>query len=441
MKTIANAALAERKRFRNLLLFVMIGLSVMGSIVGMEIRGVLQDVATVRRSTTVLPAAHDLLDALKDAETGQLGYLVTDDPTYLEPYRRGTRNAVTASSALRGALANETADRPLLEQLMRDRDGKLAEMAQTIALRNEASEASRVAALAVVRTGVGQRMMDRFRADMAVLIGHWFDLRQAAFVDLNRRLMMMGVAFSAFGLLVVALLLVTAQLQRRAMSAIASHVAALDAASTKDALTGLANRRGLLAYLQAKCESATIGARRIGLMYLDLDGFKSVNDSLGHAAGDDVLRAAAATFSKCLRQNDCLARIGGDEFVVALPDIDSDAELHKIAKRLVTEAQALGRDLHNGRFPISVSIGIATYPDRIADPHDLLTGADVAMYVAKQAGRCRYHFYEGQRPANVVCLDRVIADRHLQGESRVRSIGTPAAGPYVSSSGDGHENR
>jgi diguanylate cyclase (GGDEF)-like protein len=225
------------------------------------------------------------------------------------------------------------------------------------------------------------------------------------------------------------------------MSAISSHVAALDAASTKDALTGLANRRGLLAYLQAKCESVTIGARRIGLMYLDLDAFKSVNDALGHAAGDDVLRAAGTTFAKCLRQNDCLARIGGDEFVVVLPDIDSDEELHKIAKRLVTEAQALGRDLHNGRFSISVSVGIATYPDRIADPHDLLAGADSAMYVAKQAGRCRYHFYEGQRPANVVCLDRVVADRHLQGECRARSIGTPAAGDSVSSSGDGHENR
>ncbi|WP_423761482.1 diguanylate cyclase domain-containing protein [Burkholderia sp. NLJ2] len=438
MKTIAKAALAERRRFRNLLLFVVIGLSVMGSIVGLEMYGVLQDVATVRRSTTVLPAARNLLDALKDAETGQRGYLLTDDPKYLEPYRQGTRNAVTASEALRGALANEPADLPLLEQLMHDRDAKLAEMAQTIALRDDVGHA---AALAVIRTDVGQRVMDRFRAGMADLLGQWFNLREEAFVDLNRRLTKMGAAFSAFGLLVLALLLVTAHLQRRSMSAISSHVAALDSASTKDALTGFANRRGLLAYLQTKCESATIDARRVGLMYMDLDGFKSVNDALGHAAGDDVLRAAGTTFARCLRQNDCLARIGGDEFVVVLPCIDSDEELHKIAKRLVTEAQALGRDMHSGRFPISVSIGIATYPDRIADPHDLLAGADSAMYVAKQAGRCRYHFYEGQRAANVVCLDRVVADRHIQGESRARSTDTSAAGNYVSSSGDAHENR
>ncbi|MGU7769193.1 diguanylate cyclase domain-containing protein [Burkholderia sp. MR1-5-21] len=438
MKTIANAALAERKRFRNLVLFVMIGLSVMGSIVGLEMRGVLDDIATARRSTNVLPAAHRLLDALKDAETGQRGYLLTDDPKYLEPYQQGTRNAVTASAALQSALADETAGRPLLERLMRDRDRKLAEMAQTIALRDEVS---RDAALAVVRTDVGKRVMDRLRADMAVLIGHWFNLREDAFADLHRRLMYMGAASVAFGLLVLAMLLATARLQRRAMSAISSHVATLDAASTKDALTGLSNRRGLLAYLQAKCAPATIGVRRVGLMYLDLDGFKSVNDTLGHAAGDDVLRAAGTIFAGCLRQDDCLARIGGDEFVVVLPGIDSDEELHRIAKRLVTEAQALGRDMHDGRFPISVSIGIATYPDRIADPHDLLTGADSAMYVAKQAGRCRYHFYEGQRPANVVCLDRIVADRHLQGEGQVRSIGNPAAGNYGSASADGHDNR
>ncbi|KWC57734.1 diguanylate cyclase domain-containing protein [Burkholderia ubonensis] len=438
MKTIAKAALAERKRFRNLLLLVMIGLSVMGCIVGLEMYDVLQDVAAVRRSTTVLPAARNLLDALKDAETSQRGYLLTDDPKYLEPYRQGTTNTVTASEVLRDALANESASRSLLEQLMRDRDVKLAEMAQTIALRDEVG---RAAALAVVRTDVGQRAMDRLRADMAILIGHWFNLREAAFVDLNRRLMTMGAAFSAFGLLVLVLLLVTAQLQRRSMSAISSHVAALDAASTKDALTGLTNRRGLLAYLQAKCESATIDARRVGLMYLDLDGFKSINDALGHAAGDDVLRAAGTAFARCLRQNDCLARMGGDEFVVVLPGIDSDDELHKIAKRLVSGAQALGRNIHDGRFPISVSIGIATYPDRIADPHDLLAGADRAMYVAKQAGRCRYHFHEGQRAANVVCLDRVIADRHVQGESRARSIDASAAGNYVSSSGDAQENR
>ncbi|MGU7780005.1 diguanylate cyclase domain-containing protein [Burkholderia sp. PU8-34] len=437
MKTIANAALAERKRFRNLVLFVMIGLSVMGSIVGLEMRGVLHDVAAVRRSTNVLPAAHGLLDALKDAETGERGYLLTDDPKYLEPYRRGTRNVVTASAALQSALADETAGRPLLERLMRDRDLKLAEMAQTIALHNEGS---RDAALAVVRTDVGQRVMDRLRADMAVLIGQWFSLREDAFVDLNRRLMYMEAAFFAFGLLVLALLLATARLQRRAMSAISSHVAALDAASTMDALTGLPNRRGLLAYLQATCAPATIGVRRVGLMYLDLDGFKSVNDALGHAAGDDVLRAAGTTFARCLRQNDCLARIGGDEFVVVLPGVDSDEELHRIAKRLVTEAQVLGRHMHNGRFPISVSIGIATYPDRIADPHDLLSGADSAMYVAKQAGRCRYHFYEGQRPANVVCLDRVVADRHVQGECQARNIGNPTTGNYGSAAGDGHDN-
>ncbi|MBN3785843.1 diguanylate cyclase [Burkholderia sp. Ac-20353] len=438
MKTIAKAALAERKRFRNLVLFVMTGLSVMGSIVGLEMHGALQDVATVRRSTTVLPAARDLLAALRDAETGLRGYLLTDDPMYLEPYRQGTRRAVTASAALQSALANETASEPVLEQLMRDRDGKLAEMAQTIALRDEVS---RDAALAVVRTNVGQHVMDRFRADMAVLISHWFNLREDAFVDLNWRLMKTGAAFSAFGLLFVALLLVTARLQRRAMSAISSHVAALDAASTQDALTGLANRRGLLTYLQAKCESATIDARRIGLMYLDLDGFKSVNDALGHAAGDDVLRAAGTTFAMCVRENDCLARIGGDEFVVVLPGIDSDDELHTIAKRLVAVAQDLGRKMHNGRFPIGVTIGIATYPDRIADPHDLLAGADSAMYVAKQAGRCRYHFYERQRPANVVSLDRVVADRHFQGESRARSMGISGMGNYVSTSGDGLENR
>jgi diguanylate cyclase len=213
-------------------------------------------------------------------------------------------------------------------------------------------------------------------------------------------------------LLICALLVYTLFVQRRAFGKIAAHTNALDRAAAQDPLTGLPNRRKLLAEIDALAERSAAAAEgdvaRVALLYLDIDGFKSVNDALGHSAGDALLRRLAETLRAATREQDMLARVGGDEFVLLLPGYTDDAQLREHANRLIERVQAIGRHDYGGRFALGVSIGIATWPDRVDAVDQLLDVADAAMYVAKQAGRSTQRFgaRAGRHGGNVVMLPR-----------------------------------
>ena len=159
-----------------------------------------------------------------------------------------------------------------------------------------------------------------------------------------------------------------------------------------DTLTGLPNRRLLDDRLRQAVFIAQRRDARVALMVIDLDHFKQVNDALGHRAGDSVLREAANRISGCLRKADTLARHGGDEFVVVIPDVHQDGDCQvvaeKILRALVPPFRVDGRD-----FAIGASIGLSLYPLDAGDGEALLRNADAAMYRAKQLGRNNYRFY------------------------------------------------
>lgn len=151
--------------------------------------------------------------------------------------------------------------------------------------------------------------------------------------------------------------------------------------ATHDSLTGLPNRVHLVQQLSRTIEDNVPCA----LLFCDLDGFKAVNDSLGHAAGDDLLRHVAERIRECVRHEYLVSRIGGDEFVVVVENPADIAEVHSVASSIAAEIArpfAIG-DTH---VSISASIGIAESVGRAADVDDLLLQADMAMYRAKQAG-------------------------------------------------------
>lgn len=162
-----------------------------------------------------------------------------------------------------------------------------------------------------------------------------------------------------------------------------------------DALTGLLNRRGFLQELQASIARHQRTGQKAALLYLDLDGFKRINDTLGHERGDQVLRQVSAQLKGCLRPYDRLARIGGDEFTVILDSLGSPAEAASVAQKLVQQLadQAGEGDLAG----LGVSIGIACLPCDGSTVEDLLRAADTAMYEAKRGGRRQYRFYEAAR--------------------------------------------
>jgi diguanylate cyclase (GGDEF)-like protein len=164
----------------------------------------------------------------------------------------------------------------------------------------------------------------------------------------------------------------------------------------RDSLTGLASR-GL--FLDLMRERLGSGAADVALLFIDLDRFKDVNDSLGHAAGDVLLVTTANRLTAQLRETDIVARFGGDEFVVMLSGVATPAEAATVARRIL---RVLGEPMMIGdrRLTVGASIGIALYTDDVPDPVDLIRRADIAMYQVKRNGRCGYRmFSEDMQPA------------------------------------------
>lgn len=159
-----------------------------------------------------------------------------------------------------------------------------------------------------------------------------------------------------------------------------------------DPLTGLPNRRLFLDRLEQEVKHAKRSSLPLALLFLDLDGFKEVNDSLGHEAGDSVLCDVAERLTDCVREDDTVARLGGDEFTVILTGARQSKDAELVAQTII---DALARPFQTTQQPvqISVSIGISFYPQDASAPVDLLQAADHAMYKAKEAGTNRMCFY------------------------------------------------
>lgn len=163
--------------------------------------------------------------------------------------------------------------------------------------------------------------------------------------------------------------------------------------ATHDPLTGLLNRSLLLAELRRAMHRGQAEGSDVSVLYLDLDGFKVVNDSLGHRAGDDLLRSTAERLRGSLRRGDLLARMGGDEFVAVLPRTGA-ASARRLARRFAAAAMAPG-ELDGLPVTVTASIGIATASGPTSGPEQLLAEADTALYRAKQRGRARTEVFAG----------------------------------------------
>jgi diguanylate cyclase (GGDEF)-like protein/PAS domain S-box-containing protein len=156
-----------------------------------------------------------------------------------------------------------------------------------------------------------------------------------------------------------------------------------------DSLTGLPNRKLFSDRLGIALIHAQRNQKKVGIAMLDLDNFKDVNDTLGHDAGDILLKAAAMRLSAELRKVDTVARFGGDEFVLILPDLKVIEDAIPVAQKIVDSFRKSFL-IDTNQFIVTMSIGIAVYPNDGTDEAMLLKNADIAMYQAKQAGRDRY---------------------------------------------------
>jgi diguanylate cyclase (GGDEF)-like protein len=178
-----------------------------------------------------------------------------------------------------------------------------------------------------------------------------------------------------------------------------------------DPLTGLPNRASMLVLLAQELTNAQRDGTSVGILFLDLDRFKRANDTLGHAAGDDLLRQAAVRIAENLRAGDTVARAGGDEFTVLLGGLASARDAGTVARQLI---KSLSRpfEIDGHTIYVGASVGIAIYPQDGTGGTDLLKKADSAMYRAKEGGRNRFVYYE--ESMNVEAQRRAALDRELR---------------------------
>ncbi len=178
-----------------------------------------------------------------------------------------------------------------------------------------------------------------------------------------------------------------------------------------DTLTGLPNRALFRDRLNQALAQASRDSRQVGVLFLDLDRFKEVNDTLGHSTGDELLKAVAGRLENCMRRSDTVSRLGGDEFVLSLSSMTLDEDIATIAQKIQNAlAEPLlidGQELFS-----TCSIGIAIYPTDGEDVDTLLKNADIAMYQAKEQGRNNYQFFS--RETNVKAVERLLLETSMR---------------------------
>jgi diguanylate cyclase (GGDEF)-like protein len=179
----------------------------------------------------------------------------------------------------------------------------------------------------------------------------------------------------------------------RDISETKAHVAELERRGNEDALTGLPNRHWAQTYVPRAIEHAAASGSMLALLFVDLDGFKRVNDTMGHAAGDELLQNAARRLKEAVRPHDHAVRLGGDEFLVIIEQIAHKTDAAHVAERVVHAFQQSFR-LTQGGYSVGTSIGISVFPSDGTDSETLLENADIAMYSVKTSGKGNYRFYD-----------------------------------------------
>jgi diguanylate cyclase (GGDEF)-like protein len=188
---------------------------------------------------------------------------------------------------------------------------------------------------------------------------------------------------------------------------------------THDQLTGLANRYLFNDRLGQAVAAARRSGRKMAVLFIDLDNFKLVNDTLGHGVGDGMLRSVAGHLVSALRESDTAGRVGGDEFALLLTNLKDELDARRVASKIL-DALSNSIELRDRSMSCTVSIGIATLPSNGSDPKELVRKADTAMYHAKKRGRNRFEFYT--EDMNEAVMRRILLEGGLRTATQDASL-------------------
>ncbi|GAM74637.1 diguanylate cyclase [Vibrio ishigakensis] len=376
----------------------------------------------VVHTNQVLQKSGELLNAISDTETGQRGYLLTGQNYYLEPYFRSRDEIKKIWAELKSLTSDNPGQQELLDELIVDIDYKLEELAQTIEMYNiEPSQA-----LAVVRSNAGKQYMDNIRAYLSSFDGEEKRLLEQRNGDYREARAYITMMIVIEGLIMVFLALFTLITINRALfSPLTKLVDAtqkveqgkrqdvvdylpkdeigylmgrfykmsesvhrrhedLHIKAHTDELTKVKNRITLYTDIENAIEVSQAEGKYVGLCFIDMDGFKQINDELGHEYGDVLLQTVALRLKSLLRATDEVYRFGGDEFVVLLQSVRSAKDVEKVVQNLVESIRE--PILYKGhQLQVRFSTGVSVAPRDTVDALQLVDNADKAMYRSKQS--------------------------------------------------------
>ncbi|MEZ9707568.1 hypothetical protein BCT86_14165 [Vibrio breoganii] len=384
----------------------------------------------VIHTNEVMQTSGDLLNAISDAETGQRGYLLTGQSYYLEPYFRSRDEIKSIWGDLKSLTSDNPQQQELLDELVEDIDSKLEELAFSISLYNEQP----AEAIEMVRTNVGKKYMDNIRRNLSsfnaeekrLLEERKGDYREArAYITMMIVIETIVMLFLAFFTVVTVnrtlfnpltkLMDATQKVEQGKRQDVVDYLprdeigylmgrfykmsesihqrhSDLHTKAHTDELTGVYNRITLYSDIEEAIAYSQLDEKVVALCFIDMDGFKDINDQLGHEYGDILLQTVAQRLKETVRSSDRVYRYGGDEFVVLLPMVRYQEDVSQIVSNLV---DSIRKPIsHKGQhIDVRFSIGVSVAPADTSDPSVLVDNADKAMYRSKQAKQGRVELY------------------------------------------------
>jgi len=328
-------------------------------------------------------AVRQVYETLLGMETSQRGYLLTGDLTYLTPYDRDSAGLDKTIATFERLYQGDAAANAAVADILRLARAKQAELASTVML---ARGGKHDVALGLVHGNLGKELMDELDSKLLALVAQQRGERTRFIEEGRATLRYLYSLGAAVGVLIMMLIAVAVRSLTVSIARLDDAQKAEEHNAMHDSLTGLPNRRYLSEWMMTALAAARRAGRELHVLYLDLDGFKEVNDRFGHEAGDDVLKVTAARLRGTLRSSDFVARLGGDEFVAALPETDDPPGVGALIERIEQQlSKAPIPELPDGA--VSASIGRAAFPRDGETVAALLAAADRAMYNLKEVRR------------------------------------------------------
>ncbi|MGF1907214.1 diguanylate cyclase domain-containing protein [Aliivibrio salmonicida] len=416
-----------------LFLFILFSISIVSSVLTFKLESYGDEkLLWVIHTHDVITNSEKLLSSMKDAETGQRGFLITQEITYLEPYYTGMSDAQKIFQELKMLTKDNQEQQLTLEHIEQSMRLKFDELALTVELVQYDNLSQ---ALKIVKEDRGKEYMDDLRADLTKFTNIELLLLEKRKGDFKESRSQLVTLIKIQIVFLVCLAIATIFFMKRNLfdplnlllsstekmragekldisdvveknemghllmaffkmnEAVHKKTEVLAYKAHHDELTGLKNRSMVSTELQYALHHGEKTETKVAVYFIDLNKFKQINDTLGHNVGDEVLKETAKLLAETVRSKDGVFRLGGDEFLIIAQDISQPSGVKRLGTKLV-EKFKFPIKIEGHSITISPSIGIAVYPDDAMNGDDLMKFSDLAMYKAKESGISHFREFE-----------------------------------------------